>query len=197
MNDMTQMSSGLSLSKRLKQATQDQHERVDQAIRDLQPFATRAGYVEFLKVQYLFQRYTSPLYEKAALVAWIPDLPQRSRYAAVSRDCQDMNIDMAALNRHGDLPSSLPLASSLGWLYVNEGSNLGAAFLLKEAARLGLSERCGARHLAAAETGRGAHWRQFTQCLDAVSLTHAEQQAVIDGARDAFDFVHSLAIAAR
>ncbi|OBX35928.1 hypothetical protein A8U91_00264 [Halomonas elongata] len=60
MNDMTQMSSGLSLSKRLKQATQDQHERVDQAIRDLQPFATRAGYVEFLKVQYLFSAIPPP-----------------------------------------------------------------------------------------------------------------------------------------
>jgi heme oxygenase len=69
---------------------------------------------------------------------------------------------------------------------VAEGSNLGAAFLLKEAIKLGLSETFGARHLAAAPEGRGLHWKTFTAALDGVSLSAPEEGRVIAGAHAAF-----------
>ncbi len=64
----------------------------------------------------------------------------------------------------------------MGWLYVVEGSNLGAAFLLKDAAKLGLGEEFGARHLAGAPEGRGLHWRTFTAALDEIELTEEEER---------------------
>ena len=70
-----------------------------------------------------------------------------------------------------------------------EGSNLGAAFLLKAAQGLGLSETFGARHLAAAPEGRGLHWKTFTTALNGVSLTGAEEERVITGAQAAFSRV--------
>ncbi|MCK9909832.1 biliverdin-producing heme oxygenase, partial [Microbacteriaceae bacterium K1510] len=77
-------------------------------------------------------------------------------------------------------------------LYVAEGSNLGAAFLLKAAARLGLDETFGARHLAAAPEGRGLSWKKFTTALDAIALTEEEEQRVFAGARAAFSRVYAL-----
>jgi heme oxygenase len=69
---------------------------------------------------------------------------------------------------------------------VAEGSNLGAAFLLKAAQGLKLSETFGARHLAAAPEGRGLHWKTFTAALDGVSLSGSEEERVMTGAHAAF-----------
>ena len=88
-------------------------------------------------------------------------------------------------------PRGIALAPN-GWLYVAEGSNLGAAFLLKEAIRLELSETFGARHLAGAPEGRGLHWRTFTAALDSIALSQAEEDRVIAGAEAAFRRVQGL-----
>ncbi|MBM7329458.1 biliverdin-producing heme oxygenase, partial [Agrobacterium sp. S2] len=90
-----------------------------------------------------------------------------------------------------ETPFDLPEA--MGWLYVVEGSNLGAAFLLKDAAKLGLDEEFGARHLAGAPEGRGLHWRTFTAALDEISLTVEEEERVVAGAEEAFRAVHAYA----
>jgi len=82
----------------------------------------------------------------------------------------------------------MALPEGLGWLYVSEGSKLGAAFLLKEAGqRLGLSEDFGARNLAAPADGRGAAWKRFVQALDGSGLSAADQDRVVAGARAAFE----------
>ncbi|MDN6323567.1 MAG: hypothetical protein L0J73_13065, partial [Halomonas sp.] len=49
----------LPLSKRLKLDTHSTHERVDEAIMALSPFASLKGYQRFLVVQYQFQRHTA------------------------------------------------------------------------------------------------------------------------------------------
>ncbi|RUA22281.1 hypothetical protein DSL92_06635 [Billgrantia gudaonensis] len=71
---------------------------------------------------------------------------------------------------------------ALGWLYVNRGSNLGAAFLFKSAVELGMSESFGARHLAPRERGEGYRWRTFTRYLDAIPLSYPEKAWAIAGA---------------
>ncbi len=73
-----------------------------------------------------------------------------------------------------------------------EGSNLGAAFLLKEASSSICPKRFGARHLAGAPEGRGLHWRTFTAALDAVTLSPAEEDRVVAGAVTAFTRVQTL-----
>ncbi|PMR72901.1 biliverdin-producing heme oxygenase [Billgrantia endophytica] len=186
------MATILPLSKRLKQATHAHHERVDQGIMALQPFASREGYMAFLKVQYRFQRHTASLYHDPALAEWITDLPERCRFPAIKQDCEDLGVDTEALDGPQG-PEIATLPEALGWLYVNEGSNLGAAFLLKYAAALELTREFGARHLAPSDSGRGAHWRQFTAQLDAIELTEEQQRIAIKGAQDAFAHVEALA----
>lgn len=184
----------LPLSKRLKLDTHSAHERVDQAIMALSPFASLEGYQRFLFVQYQFQRHTAPLYQQESLCTGLEGLAERCRYDAVIRDCQDLAIHLKALDEHALAPPTIDSqAAALGWLYVSEGSNLGAAFLFKYASQLGLSDKFGARHLAPSEAGRGLHWRRFTAQLDAVPLGEEEIIQTLNGARDAFQFVKSLA----
>ena len=90
-------------------------------------------------------------------------------------------------------PVAIGPEEDLGWLFVTEGSTLGAASLLKRAKALGLSETHGARHLAGHPDGRGLHWRRFTTALDEIDLTPEGEQRTIDGANAAFRFVRRLA----
>ncbi|MNI94451.1 Heme oxygenase [compost metagenome] len=62
--------------------------------------------------------------------------------------------------------------------------------LYKMAAALGLDRSFGARHLAAHPDGAARHWREFTAALDAVVLSPAQEQEVIDAADAAFRSVH-------
>ena len=110
----------------------------------------------------------------------------------IAQDLADLTItapDNADI-RFSEDAAAFDLPEALGWLYVVEGSNLGAAFLLKDAAKLGLDETFGARHLAGAPEGRGLHWKTFVAALDAVELTADEENRMISGAEAAFHAVH-------
>ena len=179
----------------LRQATRALHDQVDAAMMALRPFGDREGYKRFLAVQYRFHQRTASFYADATLNGWFPGLAARERREAVEQDCRDLGLDPA---EHQVAPLPLPqdateLALAVGWLYVNEGSNLGAAFLYKHAQKMGLDGQFGARHLAAHAEGRAAHWHAFVAQLEAAPLTPAHDALAVDGAQAAFQHVIALA----
>ncbi|WP_160003527.1 biliverdin-producing heme oxygenase [Rhizobium sp. 18055] len=184
-----------SRTKRLKNATHDAHERLDKRIMQLNPFADRGHYGRFLKMQYLFHRDLDALFFDGKLDALLPDLKGRRRLGLIERDMTDLGVGVPAAKADPRFVNGadVGLGEMLGWIYVIEGSNLGAAFLLKYAAKLGLDENFGARHLAGAPEGRGLHWRTFTAALDGVDLTQEDEQQAIAGAEAAFRRVYDLA----
>ena len=185
--------STLPLSKRLKLETHAAHDRVDKAVMALSPFSSLANYHRFLAVQYQFHRHTASLYHQPALNDLFQNLAERCRYALVMRDCEDLRLDFDALEQLSLSPPALTSQNeAVGWLYVSEGSHLGAAFLLKYAGQLGLSSHHGARHLAPSEAGRGLHWRNFTAQLDILPFSNQQRCEACEGARQAFEFVKSL-----
>ena len=193
--DTLQANAGADMSsraKRLKEATRATHDRLDKTIMAHKPFESRERYGLFVKVQHQFHREIDALYANPALDKLLPDLAGRRRLHLIEQDLADLGLAIPesetspvfASNADADLPTAL------GWLYVAEGSNLGAAFLIKEAKKLGLSETLGARHLAAAPEGRGLHWKTFTAALDNVRLTGPEEERVMTGGQVAFTRVH-------
>ncbi len=177
----------LTRAERLKQETHALHERLDTSIAGKSPFADRERYATFVEIQYRFYAGIEPLYRDARLQALIPGLAGRSRLEAARRDLADLDRAAPAVE-----PLAIPPGEALGWLYVSEGSTLGAAFLLKAVAAIGFDEERGARHMAAAPEGRGKHWRDFKEALNAAPLTPAEDVAVIAGANAAFAHVQTL-----
>lgn len=175
---------------RVKANTREDHQQIDDMVMAMKPFDSRANYVRFLQLQHAFHQVMKPLYEAEDINQLVPGLASRSRYDDV---CADL-ADLGAAGREGAQGMAAPQkgAGRMGWLYVCEGSNLGAAFLLKAAARIGLDDSFGARHLRAHSDGRGKHWREFVAQLNALELDAAEEEAFMKGAHDAFDFFHSL-----
>lgn len=175
-----------SRCRRLKAATSDVHERLDQRIMAARPFDDRERYGRFLTVQLRFHRDIDGLYQDPGLAIVLPELAGRRRLPLIEQDLADLGLDAtdAGASSYPD-----PIAG-LGWLYVAEGSNLGAAFLFKAALGLGLSDTFGARHLAPSPVGRGAHWRAFTAAVDSITLSEAEEARAAAGAQAAFRAVH-------
>ncbi len=179
-------------SNALRAATSTSHDRLDKRIMATDPFASRANYGRFLEVQHAFHREIDPLYKNPALAALLPDLEARRRFDRIEQDLADLGMSPAAPVGAPVFPGEPDIPTALGWLFVSEGSNLGAASLLKRAASLELSETFGARHLAPHPEGRGASWRAFTSALDALALSPEEEARVTAGGVAAFAHVHGL-----
>lgn len=173
---------------RLKVATHATHEALDQRIMAFNPFASREHYGRFLLTQVLLHRDVQALFDDTRLNELLPQLSQRSRLALVEQDLRDLGLAEPAQSEPPvfQAGAEVDLPFALGWLYTVEGSNLGAAFLLKWAAGLGLDGSNGARHLAPHPDGRGAHWRNFIEQLDEVKLAPDEEARVAAGADAAF-----------
>jgi heme oxygenase len=181
-------------SKGLRAATSTAHSRLDKRIMAADPFGSRQRYGQFVVVQHAFHRDIDALYDNTELDRLLPDLAGRRRLPHITQDLSDLGLTALQFDTPPAFDNGVTtdMPTALGWLYVAEGSNLGAAFLLKEALKLDLSETFGARHLAGAPEGRGLHWRTFTAALDAVTLSPAEEDRVVAGAVTAFTRVQTL-----
>lgn len=179
-----------SRAKMLKQATHGIHDGLDKDIMSRDPFGSIGNYIRFLEVQYRFHAVMDGIYRMPALAPLLPDLDGRRRLHLVAQDLADLGAPLPQVTRDADEAGpGEDIPAAMGWLYVAEGSNLGAAFLLKAAAKLGLSESHGARHLAGHPEGRGLHWRTFTAALDAIPLPPEDEARVIAHAKQAFSLV--------
>ena len=182
----------LPLSEFFKEGTRQDHEQLDQRIMALSPFSSPARYALFVRTQARLHRVVSPWYQSEELKVWLPDLQERDRLDAVLKDCADFGLDAQAFEVDAQASTRVRVDDSyaaLGWLYTVEGSNLGAAFLLKHAkTHLGLSETFGARHLAGHDGGRGLFWRRFKERLDGIDLSDQQRKNALGGALAAFGF---------
>ena len=188
----------LPRSKRLKALTHEIHDRLDKSIMEASSFDSLEGYGRFSGVQWTFHRDIDALYDDAGLIALLPGLAERRRMALIAADLADLGRALPPVETPPVFPPdrAADVATALGWLYVAEGSNLGAALLRKEAAKLGLSDSHGARHLAPSGGGPAAHWRVFTAALDAAVLSPEQEDRAVAGANAAFARVQALANAA-
>lgn len=172
-------------SQRLNQITHAPHEQLDEAVKANAPFETLASYSRFLSAQYLFQEELKTLYTHPQLIELIADLPDRCRAEQAKADLLDLQAAIPA--PVAGAVNGPSLAEALGWLFVSEGSKLGAAFLIKRAVALNLSETFGARHLGEPAGGRAEGWKRFIRIIDDLPF-NAEQDREIDrGAVAAFE----------
>jgi len=171
-------------SQRLNQITNEPHTKLDALVKAHAPFETQANFARFVVAQYLFQSELVALYNDAELIKIVPDLAERCRAEAAKLDLGDLDTEVPApVAGAVKNPSK---AEALGWLFVSEGAKLGAAFLIKRAVGLGLSETFGARHLGEPAGGRAEGWKRFTRTLDALEFSAEEEAEVEKGAIDAF-----------
>ena len=170
-----------TLSLALREKTKSIHDRTDHRIMSMGIFSSLDGYRIFLLSQYVFLRDMTNIYENEMLRNLLPDLETRNRFPWVEADMRDLGLAAPMAHRGNVIPFNPSVA--VGWLYVAEGSKLGANILSKMAMSLGLTESFGARHLAPAPEGRGLSWKTFKAAIDSADLDRA---ICVSAAEEAF-----------
>lgn len=162
---------------RLREATREDHARLEARVDILRRIAEPAGRAELVA---RFWRLHAAA--EAAIAPWLEDLAEldfaaRRRTAQLRRD----------LHHHGLAPTEpaagVTVASrseALGLMYVLEGSTLGGKVIRREAEAAG-RDLAGLSFLDPYGAAAGARWRSF---LDV--LAQAEPEAAVAGARAGF-----------
>ncbi|KZN36006.1 hypothetical protein N480_18620 [Pseudoalteromonas luteoviolacea S2607] len=176
---------------KLRTSTSSVHDQLDKKIMAQSPFESKANYGQFLRYQYHLMKHVESLYQDVKLAELIPGLAARDRTQQLTLDFQDLELSQPEPIQNLEAVT-VSQYESLGWLYVIEGSKLGAAVLAKEAEKLGLNGEFGARFLAGSDIGRGYHWRQFMQGIEDAPLNEQQEQAMLAGAQAAFKFANQL-----
>ncbi|MDY0746402.1 biliverdin-producing heme oxygenase [Paucibacter sp. R3-3] len=180
-----------SRARRLRGLTHEAHGALDHLITGFDPFAGRESYACFLRMQYCFLRDVDALFTHPELNRLFPGLAERRRLTLVELDLLDLGVSPPELTARPMFSGeAVDIATALGWLYVEEGSNLGAAILFKRAAALGLDGTFGARHLAPRPAGRAPSWHAFVAQLDAAELDASGETRAAAGATAAFRQVY-------
>lgn len=178
------------LAQYLKQNSRATHDSVDQLVMSVKPFDNQENYIKFLQLQSVFHKIVDNIYKDSELNQHIPNLADLARYDTVLLDLQDLGA--SAKTSQTPLPNPKG-AEALGWLYCAEGSNVGAAFLYKDAQNhLGMSAEHGARHLAPHVDGRGKHWRAFVESFNGLEVSDEDKEAALLGALNAFAYYKKL-----
>ncbi len=179
-------SSPAARSVRLKQHTSTAHDRLDALIMQQTPFAGLAHYQQFLTLQYFLLQDAAVLYQHPTLQSLVADLAERNRLRLLQQDFADLGWPEPGLYFTPALTLTASLPELLGWLYVIEGSKLGAAMLGRQLGQLALSADFGGHYLAGPGAGRGAAWRELLQLFDQQPLTTTEEALMFDSASQAF-----------
>lgn len=179
----------MTRAENLKTETHAMHEVLDHYIMAFNPFSNAEKYAAFLKMQYAFHRDVGTLFNDNKLNQLLPGLSERIRLHQVEQDLKDLDQEIPVIDHQPQFAQSIDLPTALGWLYVEEGSNLGAAFLYKAAAKLNFDSNHGARHLAPHEAGRAPSWKMFVEQFNGITLSEEDEQKMIAGAKNAFEQV--------
>lgn len=181
----------MTRTKNMEQLTDSYHLHLHKLVAEANPFASRENFARWTQVQYQFQAAIAPMYISPSLRRLMPDLENRSRLALTQADLADLHMSVPEVP--DIVTQKMTDAQMLGWLYVSEGSTLGAAVLRKKAAKfLGLSDSFGARHLSASTQGRMAQWKRFVDVINNVDLSDAEVQQMQGASIAAFELFSEL-----
>jgi heme oxygenase (biliverdin-IX-beta and delta-forming) len=167
-----------SLRAALRAHTAPIHQRLDDTVGELN---SRDDYSWMVSKTFAFRAAVEP-----SLLDW--DLWSVHKLASLLRtDLADLAVDTPPIPHSQHIATA---AANLGWLYVLEGSSVGARLLFQRAQRLGFNENYGARHLAAQAQGVD-RWRQFVTLLDE-QAAQFDRDGVLSGAQAAFEFAVSI-----
>jgi heme oxygenase len=175
------------LRSRLRHRTGSLHAAVDAAVG---PLLTPGDYCCYLAGLAAFR---AP-YE-AALVgaspAFLGDWRMTPLMPSLARDMADLGVAPLGPVHRGALPAPDD-DTAAGWLYVLEGSALGARLVAKRADALGFGPGRGGRHLAL----QCRNWKSFRLFAERLDVARLDEGRVVAAAGDAFAAAESAFLAA-
>ena len=176
---------------RLKLATRERHQALEQKLPLLHPTLSLRDYQLFLA---RFLGYYLPLEARLLPLPWWPQMAfaysDRRKAPSLQQDLQalgEATASVQSLPQCPDLPALESLPQLLGCLYVVEGATLGGQIISRHLhATLGLTADTGAAFFGGYGTRTGSHWKAFCMALTSHAARCDSDDAVISSANDTF-----------
>jgi len=174
--------------KKLKEATQSQHEATESLLFPHQSWDTFSlpDYRQFLKIQYVFHTHTERSIDEVLSPRLKEQLhwSRRRKLSLIQSDLAELDSATPEINDHAQPLTSE--AEALGYLYVTEGSTLGGRMISKALSENEqLATRCSFRFLNVYGTETGRYWKEFLQVLSE-EVAAQQEETVIAAAQRAF-----------
>lgn len=169
--------------RRLRAATQGDHQRLDGRMDILARIATPAGRRTLVERFHEFHAEA-----EGALTPWLAGHPAlefdaRRRSAILACDLTALGVTPAPASR--EVTSVGGVSEALGWMYVLEGSTLGGRVIRRSVEAQG-GDMAGLSFLEPYGNAVGERWRAFLAVLDAETRTPADVEATVAGAACGF-----------
>lgn len=180
---------------RLREATRPEHlalETLPLSGALINPSVTRHEYGRYLQsmvpVVSIIEDDIYPIVSKI-----FPDLAQRRKLPFLIDDLTFLQLPVnqlrLAINKERLITTSVPHA--IGIVYVLEGSTLGGRIIVKNIqSALGLDKNQGASYFTGFGEQTGRLWKSFLDALTRYEITSGNGEAIMEGARQAFQVIH-------
>jgi heme oxygenase len=172
---------------RLRQATDGIHRRIDAAVAKAGFLATREGYGAYVMATRQARGPVEQALDEGGAGTLFACWSSRRILADIDDDIVDLGLAAGApggIAAIADRP--MTRGALLGSLYVLEGSALGAQFIGRTVAALGMGPHFGARHLAR-QTAQPKAWPLFLSLLEYADLSRDEDDACVEAALAVFE----------
>lgn len=175
----------MTLRDRLREATRDEHQRLEMLLALERPGLPLASYQQYLRLTHAFYAALEPrLADARGLAATGLDMGQRVKRHWLAADLAFFGLELPPAAPGARLPSQAHL---IGCAYVLEGATLGGQVLQRTLApRFGIAPGRGATFLEGYGARTGSMWRTFVASLEDAGRNGADEAACIDGARETF-----------
>ncbi len=180
----------MTVMKRLKEATRDQHEGLENTVDIMKESLTPEDYKKLLLK---FYRFYAPVEEELAKLDWEKvgySLKARRKVPKLEEDLEYLGAaeERNTIKLWTGIPKIADHASGFGVLYVLEGATLGGQIINRHIREhLGVAPGSGATFFNGYGPRTGEMWMEFCQTVNSYSEEFGGEEEMIEAARAAFD----------
>ncbi|MEO7674380.1 MAG: biliverdin-producing heme oxygenase [Pyrinomonadaceae bacterium] len=175
---------------KLKEATRDQHEELENVVDVMNRTFSIADYKELLAKFYRFYAAIEPTLPVAELADAGFDVEARRKTPLLERDMEHLGIlgDAKKAPPFTDIPMLDTVAKAFGSIYVMEGATLGGQVITRQLKEhLGITAEKGGAFLNSYGYNVGPMWKALGASVTAFAESADDDESIINAARETFD----------
>jgi heme oxygenase (biliverdin-IX-beta and delta-forming) len=175
---------------KLKEATRDQHEALENVVDVMNKTFSIDDYKDLITKFYRFYSAIEPKLPAAQLNAAGFDIEPRRKTPLLERDLEHLGVLESARNapQWSDIPTLDSAAKAFGSIYVMEGATLGGQVIMRQLKEnLGITPENGGAFFNSYGHNVGPMWKEFGASVTGFAETANDDESIVNTARETFD----------
>jgi heme oxygenase (biliverdin-IX-beta and delta-forming) len=178
------------ITDKLREQTRPQHESIESATPFKILMSPELSQEQYAHIVSFWYSYVKPCEEtlrhNQALKEWMPDLESRYKTTLLEEDLRNLGLDPQDIPNGTITPPLNNTAQMLGFIYVMEGSSMGAQLIVRKLKEHNWHSEGITNFYAGYKKDNGKMWSAFKKQLLALELSEAEEDQVVESAKQTF-----------